>query len=199
MNRSRQVFEEFAAEYDRWFDEHPGIYEAQLLQLGKAVPQAGRGLDLGTGSGRFAAPLGIGCGIDPSRPLLAMAKARGTEVVQGEGEHLPFRTGSFDYVLMMTVICFLEDPVAVLEEICRVLAPGGTLVAGFLEKDREIARQYGMEKAGGRFLRSARFRTREEVAGFMEAAGFTGVSITAGSRRFCIMAGSRPGNRGTGK
>jgi len=49
------------------------------------IPEFGRGLEAGIGSGRFAAPPGIGDGIDPSRPLIAMAKDRGIEVIQGAG------------------------------------------------------------------------------------------------------------------
>jgi hypothetical protein len=52
---------------------------------------------------------GIFCGIDPSRQLAQMTKHRGAEVVIGGGEHLPCRSGSFDYALLMTVICFLPD------------------------------------------------------------------------------------------
>ncbi len=68
------------------------------------------GLKWWVGSGRFAAPFGICCGIDPSRETHTDSKERGIEAVIGEGEHLPYRPGSFDYVLMMTVICFLIMP-----------------------------------------------------------------------------------------
>jgi len=106
---SRRIFDKHAGDYDRWFDEHNDVYQAQVRMLRGAVPGHGSGLEVGVGSGRFAVPLGICCGIDPSRGLVRMAQQRGIEVVLGEGEHLPYRAGSFDYVLMMTVIGFLED------------------------------------------------------------------------------------------
>ena len=192
MIPSRSVFDESAGDYDRWFYEHGSVYEAQVRMLRGAVPRTGLGLDVGTGSGRFAVPLGIGYGIDPSRNLLRIAKSRGTEVVVGEGEHLPYRAGSFDYVLMMTVICFLDDAGAVFREVNRVLGPRGILVAGFIEKDGEMYRRYRHEAVKGRFLRFAVYRTVEEVTRFFRKAGFPQVSVVERTRGFCVMNGRKP-------
>ena len=85
MIPSRDVFDEYPGDYDRWFDEQSGVYRAQLRMLRTAVPDHGRGLEVGVGSGRFAVPLGIHCGIDPSRGLVSMAQRRGVEVVLGHG------------------------------------------------------------------------------------------------------------------
>lgn len=191
MIPSRSVFDEFAGDYDRWFDEHGRVYEAQIRMLRDAVPQTGRGLEVGVGSGRFAVPLGIRYGIDPSGNLIAMARTRGIEVVLGEGEHLPYPAETFDYVLMMTVICYLDNPPGVLQETCRVLVNGGDLILGFIEKDGEIARQYRQEKIKGRFLRFARFRTADEVSRFVEDAGFSEISGTRRTRGFCVMMGRK--------
>lgn len=191
MNPARRVFEELAGEYDRWYDDHAEVYAAELRTLRPAVPSSGRGLEAGIGSGRFAGPLGIGYGIDPSRELLRMAKGRGVEVVQGEGEHLPYRTGAFDYVLMMTVICFVPDPLPLFREAFRVLKPGGELVAGFLEREGEIAVRYQQEKTKGRFLRHARFPSVEEVTGFFSGPGFLRPSVVWRTRGFCVMKGMK--------
>lgn len=182
-----RVFDEFANEYDQWFDDHGGIYHAQIRLLRDAVPQTGRGLELGVGSGRFAVPLSIRYGIDPSGKLIAMANTRGVEVVLGAGEHLPYRAGTFDYVLMMTVICFLEKTQLVLQETIRVLENGGALILGFIEKDGEIATHYLQEKTRGRFLRFARFLSVDEVAGILQTNGFSHVSIMSRNRGFCVI------------
>jgi len=163
MTAKRRIFEDFAADYDRWFDDHAEVYHAQLRLLGRAVPSPGLGLEVGVGSGRFAAPLGIRCGIDPSFPLAEMAKRRGVEVAIGIGEHLPYQLGSFDYAVMMTVICFLDDIATVLREGFRVLAPSGIIVLGFIERDGKIFRHYRAEPEKGRFLRHARFHSLDEV------------------------------------
>jgi len=73
MIPSRLVFDEFAGDYNRWFDDHGDIYQAQVRLLREAVPQTGRGLEVGVGSGRFIVTPGIWYGIDPSRKLIEMA------------------------------------------------------------------------------------------------------------------------------
>ena len=192
MIPSRRVFDEYANDYDTWFDEHDDVFQAQQRMLRAAIPNQGQGLEVGVGSGRFAVPSGIRYGIDPSRELIRRAQRRGIEVVRGEGEHLPYRTSSFDYVLMMTVICFLDDVTAVFREVNRVLQPGGILIIGFIEKDGEIYRIYQGETKKGRFLRVARFRTAEEVDEFFRDAGFAQVSVIKRSRGFCVMNGRKP-------
>jgi len=192
MIPSRRVFDEYANDYDTWFDEHDDVFQAQQRMLRAAIPNQGQGLEVGVGSGRFAVPSGTRYGIDPSRELIRIAKRRSIEVVRGEGEHLPYRTSSFDYVLMMTVICFLDDVTAVFREVNRVLQPGGILIIGFIEKDGEIYRIYQGETTKGRFLRFAHFRTAEEVDGFFRDAGFAQVSVIKRSRGFCVMNGRKP-------
>jgi ubiquinone/menaquinone biosynthesis C-methylase UbiE len=189
MNSPRRVFDEYAGDYDRWFDEHRDIYTTQVRLLRDAVPQTGHGLELGVGSGRFAHPLGIRSGIDPSLKLIEMARSRGVEAVLGDGEHLPYRAETFDYVLIMTVICFLENPTNVLQETFRVLVKGGDLILGFIEKDGEIATQYRREKIKGRFLRFARFMTVDEVARLVKEVGFSEISVFRETRGFCVMKG----------
>jgi SAM-dependent methyltransferase len=55
----------------------------------------------------------------------ALAAQRAAALVRGEGERLPFRDGSFDGVVCSLVIEHAEDVDAVLDEVARVLAPGG--------------------------------------------------------------------------
>jgi ubiquinone/menaquinone biosynthesis C-methylase UbiE len=191
MIPARVVFDKHAEDYDTWFDEHNSVYHAQLRILRGAVPDFLRGLEVGVGSGRFAAPLGVKYGIDPSQNLVRMAKRRGVEVALGEAEHLPYRPGSFDFVLMMTVICFLDDIQLALNEAHRVLEPGGTLVAGFIEAGGEIFQKYRHEPIKGRFLRFATFRTIDEVYGFFKDAGFGDVSVLQKVRGFCVMSGQK--------
>jgi len=191
MIPSRLIFEERAGDYDSWFNEHNSVYHDQLRILHRAVPCFQRGLEVGVASGRFAVPLGIHRGIDPSHNLALMAKHRDIEVALGEAEHLPYRAGSFDFVLMMTVICFLENIPRGFQETYRVLGPGGTFVAGFIEAGGEIFQKYRHEPVKGRFLRFARFRTCDEVFGFFKDAGFEDVSVLQRERGFCVMSGRK--------
>ena len=59
--------------------------------------------------------------------MLALAAARGIEVVEGVAEHLPFAPASFDHALVVTTICFVESPERMLAEAYRLLNPGGSL------------------------------------------------------------------------
>jgi len=167
------------------------VYRAQFWILREAVPDFRCGLEVGVGSGRFAVPLGIKCGIDPSQKLAVMAKQHGVEVVLGEAEHLPYHAGSFDFVLMMTVICFLDDIHRAFHEAHRVLEPGGALVSGFIESGGEISLKYQHEQIKGRFLRFATFRTCDEVHGFFNDAGFTDIVVLKKVRGFCVMSGEK--------
>jgi hypothetical protein len=73
----------FAAHHERdeqWFDEHTPAYLSELLALRSIVPVHGRGLEIGVGTARFAAPLGVRFGVDPAVEMLRYAAGRGTAV-----------------------------------------------------------------------------------------------------------------------
>jgi SAM-dependent methyltransferase len=172
------VFEEHAREYDEWFDAHAPVYQAELAALKRFVPTMGLSIEVGIGTGRFALPLGIKSGIDPSRHMLQFARERGLRVCQAFGERLPFRDDQFDLVLLVTVICFVDDVPTLLRELNRVLKQGGLLVIGFINRNSELGRLYASRKEASAFYRDARFYPVEEVADWVQEAGFR-------SLRFC--------------
>ena len=183
------VFERYAEDYDRWFEEHPAEYHSELARVRALFPQVTPpfSLDVGVGSGRFAAPLGIELGVDPSLALCRIARQRGVEVVRAAGGAIPFRDASIPLVLMVTVICFLENPSQVLAEIRRILAPGGVLVLAFIERGGPIHQKYLYEGGKGRFLSRARFYARDEVLSLLENNGFW-VSAVDPRAGFCVIA-----------
>ena len=97
-----EVFDANAVRYDKWFEHHYIAYLSELLALRAFVPCGGRGLEIGVGGGRFAAPLGIATGLDPAPAMLAFAAARGVAAVRGYAEALPFAAHSFDHALVVT-------------------------------------------------------------------------------------------------
>jgi ArsR family transcriptional regulator len=112
--------------------------EAALLGL---LPQGnlGRALDIGTGTGRLlellAPRLASGLGVDASRAMLALARARLARpglthcaVRLADMYRLPLPDGGFDLVLLHMVLHHAEDPAAALAEAARVLRPGGRLL-----------------------------------------------------------------------
>jgi len=159
--------------YERWFDEHVPAYVSELLALRPFVPRDGRGLEIGVGTGRFAAPLGVSVGIDPAVPMLAYAARRGVSVVAATAETLPFADGSFDYALVVTTICFVDSPRAMLDEARRVLRPGGALVIGFIDRNSEIGRRYQAHQEESVFYREATFYGASDVEDMLRSAGFT--------------------------
>jgi hypothetical protein len=62
-------FDTYAARYDCWFERHEPVYYSELLAVRALLPWNGLGLELEVGSGRFAEPLGVQVGLDPSRCL----------------------------------------------------------------------------------------------------------------------------------
>ena len=175
---TEDVFEQFAEDYDRWFDEHTAEYHAELARIRRLLPPPdSRAIEVGVGSGRFAAPLGITLGIEPSSALGRIAHRRGIDIIRGRAEAIPVRDGSCSSVLMVTVICFLDDPVPACREIHRILVPHGTLVLGFIERDGRIARKYLHDEGKHRFLSHARFSSPDEVQALLSDTGFRGITI----------------------
>ena len=75
------------------------------------------------------AALGPVTGLEPFPEAAAAARARGIgEVVEGYMESLPFEDSSFDFATSLDVIEHLDDDVAGLRELRRVVRPGGSVV-----------------------------------------------------------------------
>ncbi len=168
------------AEYDEWFEKHPFAYESELAALRQqllSLPENLRGLEVGVGTGRYAAPLGIREGIEPSEEMAKRAVRRGVEVVNARAEKLPYRDIHFDFVLIVT-ICHFDKVTEALAEAYRVLKPGGALILGFLERDGLIARAYEARREQSIFYRHATFYSVKRVKDMLEKTGFKGLSFT---------------------
>jgi SAM-dependent methyltransferase len=159
-------------QYERWFEEHAAAYTSELLALRSIVPVQGRGLEIGVGTARFAAPLGVAFGVDPALEMLRYAARRGITVAGGTAEALPFGDGVFDYALVVTTICFVDSPSAMLAEARRVLRPGGALVIGFIDRTSKIGRHYEVHREESAFYRDATFYGASEVEDLLRGAGF---------------------------
>lgn len=105
-----------------------------IEQLLEPCPEA-RLLDIGCDDGRntqrFAQAVGTGLvsGVEVVEQRAAEARGRGIEVVTGDvGAPLPFAPGSFEAVVSNQVIEHLSDTDLFVDEIRRVLVPGGYAV-----------------------------------------------------------------------
>jgi SAM-dependent methyltransferase len=141
--RAREASESFrrkGADWDemRALDLPAGTVEDALLALLPAGP-LGRLLDIGTGTGRLlevlAPRVSAGLGVDASRAMLALARARLARpglthcaVRLADMYRLPLADAGFDLVVLQMVLHYAEDPAGALAEAARVLRPGGRLL-----------------------------------------------------------------------
>jgi SAM-dependent methyltransferase len=175
MNQEPSPFEKLADKYDAWYDgKGRPVFETELAALRPLLVDLPRPwLEVGVGTGRFAQSLGIPQGVDPSPALLEKARARGIDVLYGEGEELVFRAGSFGTVFLLTTWEFLRDPARVLRECRRVLQPEGRLVNAYLDRDGKWGKSYAERgRQGDALFRHAHFDTHEDVTHLTRQAGF---------------------------
>ncbi|ADD05127.1 putative S-adenosylmethionine-dependent methyltransferase [Natrialba magadii ATCC 43099] len=167
-------FETHTDAYDEWFDANDGAYRAEQEALESVCPAPvpGRALEIGVGTGRFAAPLGVSRGLDPATAPLERARERGVTPVRGVAESLPFDDGALEYVQFVTVLSFVDDTATTLAEAHRVLEQDGTLVAAVLDRASPVGQVYQEHKDESPFYADADFVTADEACNLLEEAGF---------------------------
>ena len=144
-----QVWERtFSAIYDPllWVAERAGMAQRRAALLSQARGQV---LELGAGTGlnlpHYPDHLDELVLTEPSPPMVARleqrAKKSGTpsSVMAAEAERLPFEDDRFDTVVSTLVLCTVDEPRQAIDEIARVLRPGGKLL--FLEHVRSDSRR----------------------------------------------------------
>jgi len=72
-----EPFEKYTKEYEEWFERNKLPYLSELQAIKSQLPENGYGLEIGVGSGRFAAPLGIKLGVEPSKKMGEKLQNRG--------------------------------------------------------------------------------------------------------------------------
>lgn len=95
----------------------------------------GKILDLGAGNGKFIIEVkkrgGNITGIEKNQDYINNSYAKAAsfgckiEIIKGEGENIPFKDESFDFINLSEVIEHVENPEKVIHEISRILKPGG--------------------------------------------------------------------------
>ena len=167
-----EPFEKYTDQYENWFEKNRYVYQSEINAIRVILPDFNNGIEIGVGSGRFAKPLNIKLGIEPTYEMRKIAQSRGIEVVDSVAENLPFKDCSFDLVLMVTTLCFLDNARKVFNEIYRILKSGGYFINGFVDKNSKVGRIYQKNKKKSVFYREAIFFTTEEVVKLLEKTGF---------------------------
>ena len=165
-------FEKYLDQYEKWFIANRYAYLSELEAIRRHLPPNGRGLEIGVGSGLFAAPLGIFYGVEPSAKMRTLAVNRGINVVDGVAEELPFEDNSYDYGLMITTICFVDDLKRSIQEAYRVIKSGGKLIIGMVDKDSRIGKLYRKFQHKNVFYRWATFYATTDVVDLLKEVGF---------------------------
>ncbi len=167
-----QSFEKNWEEYDKWFQENRHIYNSELNAIKELLPDFKRAIEIGVGTGNFAKPLGIKFGIEPSKNMGKVADSKGIKVITAFAENIPLDNESFDLVLMVTTLCFLKNPPDAFLEIKRILAPEGSFINAFIDKNSTLGKIYQKNKEKSLFYKFATFYSAEEVLSLMKQAGF---------------------------
>ncbi len=165
-------FEQNFEQYESWFEKHQDLYQAELKAMGKLLPPFHNGIEIGVGSGRFAAPLGIKKGVEPSGTMAQKARERGIEITKGFAEDLPLESGSFDLVMMVTSICFVDDALKSLQEAYRILDPNGFVLLGFVDATSRLGELYQQNRKTSRFYAQATFYSTDQMVNLCQQAGF---------------------------
>lgn len=178
QRKSRAFFDQHARQWDELAVRLLPLpdYRERLLDL---LPEGGIVVEIGSGTGALLGALSRGAdhliAIDHSPAMLELARQRvasarltNVELRLGEMSHLPLADGLANAVLLNMVLHHAADPLAVLKEVRRVLAPGGVLVfADVARHERESARDELADQWLG-------FEV-EELQNWLTTAGFSDI------------------------
>lgn len=169
------VFNQFADEYDSWFDTHTFAYQSEVEAIRRFIPDVGSGIEIGTGTGRFSTPFGIKIGVEASEGMAIIARSKGIDVYISQAEHLPFNNEQFDFALIVTTLCFVSDPKLVLIEAGRILKPNGQIVVAIIDKVSHLGRTYESMKSSNKFYKDALFYSTMDIIDLLKLTNFVNV------------------------
>jgi ubiquinone/menaquinone biosynthesis C-methylase UbiE len=163
-------------------------YRKLAAELTAALPDGARVLEVAPGPGYFAVEMArLGrftvTGLDVSKTFVELAadyaRQEGVDVEfrQGDVAALPFEAGSFDFLVCQAAFKNFARPVVALDELHRVLRPGGVAVIHDMNHDATAA-EIAHEVDGMRLGRVAAFTTRQTLHGLRRRA-YTPAQFTA--------------------
>jgi len=185
-----RLFDEWPEDYDRWFTTPMGSlvkrYEGELLlELLRTMPGE-LILDAGCGTGVFTLDIlsrsTTVIGLDISLPMLSRAgrKARKYcfQMVLGDMLNLPFPEKSFDRVISVTALEFIEDAKGAVRELFRVTKRGGCIVVATLNSLSLWASRRSVEaKKKQTIFEKAIFRSPDELRSLAPGEGVIRTAI----------------------
>jgi ubiquinone/menaquinone biosynthesis C-methylase UbiE len=181
----RNIFQlpSVAGEYDDYYHSEKGKIidkiEKEIVSYHLRNLSGNHLLELGCGTGhwtQFFVELGFQVtALDNSEAMLEIARGKNIQNVQflmADAGRLPFPDNHFAVIVSVTMLEFVEDIERVLEEIDRVLQPGGTFLLGCLNALSEL----GKNRANDAVFRYGRFFTPEEISKLLSRFGRPAIS-----------------------
>ncbi|MBN2275885.1 MAG: class I SAM-dependent methyltransferase [Bacteroidales bacterium] len=165
-------FDEHLAEYEQWFIDNRFVFQSELAAIQKVLPAKCNGVEIGVGSGIFASKLGIMDGVEPSFAMREKASERNINAIDGVAEELPYPDESYDFALMVTTICFVNNVLQSFKEVHRILRKNGVFIIGFVDKNSPVGKVYFRNRNQSVFYKDADFYSTEEVYGYLSETGF---------------------------
>jgi ubiquinone/menaquinone biosynthesis C-methylase UbiE len=148
-------------------------------------------LDVGGGAGAATERVASGCGeivvLEPNARKVALGRKHRPTIrfEPGQGEAIPFPEASFDRVVALVSFHHMPDQGKALEEMHRVLRPGGRVALLELPPSKEpgrLLRWIGGLRHGDAML----FLAPDALRRRLEAVGFDHVSLEAGLRSYIV-------------
>lgn len=161
-----------ATTYDRWYETPRGQWIGQLevsLVIDCLQPRSGESLlDVGCGTGYFTRAIadaidGKVVAVDIRPDWVAYARGRDagrSSYMVADARSLPYPDGSFDLVVSILSLCFIQDEISAAREILRVARR--RFAIGLLNRRSLLWFQKGMNKGRGGY-RGARWHTVREA------------------------------------
>jgi 2-polyprenyl-6-hydroxyphenyl methylase/3-demethylubiquinone-9 3-methyltransferase len=198
----------------RWIRTLKNLVPGRLRWMDKKIDWQGKKvLDLGCAGGFMSEALdergAIVTGVDPAEEAIAAARAharqngRNITYDVGVGEDLPHADGSFDAVVCVDVLEHVADLNKTIQEIARVLTPGGLFLFDTINRN-PIARFATITLAEDvlrllprgthdpdMYIKPAELRSLMNAAG-LESGRFTGLGPRGINRRFDLTFGPLP-------
>ena len=176
------------ATYDAWYETPRGRWigevEFQLLSRLLELHPGETILDVGCGSGYFTRRFAEKThgenvtGLDSDPAMLAFARARDSRqlYVEGDVQALPFPNHSFDCIVSVTALCFVENERQALAEILRVTRR--QFAVAWLNRASLLYRQKGRDGGTGGY-RGARWHTAGEIRDLFAGLPVQGLTLSS--------------------
>jgi ubiquinone/menaquinone biosynthesis C-methylase UbiE len=173
-----KVFDKESKLYDSWYETKMGAFADQVqteLAFSLFKPKKGMSvLDVGCGTGNFSiklAKMGLNVtGIDVSDNMLDVARDKAKkgglsiDFINMDARDMIFEDESFDGVISMAAIEFIQESEKVLNEMFRVVKKGGKIVIGTINRDSKWGELYlSREFQENSVFKYASFKTMDEL------------------------------------